>query len=81
MVKKAINKTKEISNELLDRIKSETPTHFKRIRTAGFIVCGLGLAIKLLAVFIVPPVGLISVATDMIWIGGAAAGISTTAKK
>jgi hypothetical protein len=69
--------------EVVDRVKSETPTHFKRFRKAGFWAAGLGLAIKIGAAIFpaTMPIGLASLAPELISVGLAVAGVSTTARK
>lgn len=79
---KALEKTKEIAIELKDRVRSETPTHFKRLRTGGAIIAGIGLTIKIMAAVFPPtmPIGLVALAPEMISLGLVIAGVSTTAR-
>ena len=72
---------KILTSNLTNRVKAETPSHFKRFRKYGLIAAGLGVAIKLVAVFIVPPVGLVALAPELITIGLTVAGVSQTARK
>ncbi|MBA7553062.1 hypothetical protein ES705_45647 [subsurface metagenome] len=79
---KAIQKSKKIAIELKDRWQAETPKHFKRMRTGGAIVAGVGLTIKILAAIFPPtmPAGLVALAPELIGIGLAIAGVSQTAR-
>lgn len=69
------------NSEIVQRYKSPTPTHFKRSGKIGLIIAGAGLALKIMAVFIAPPVGLVALAPEMIALGCGIAGISYSAKK
>jgi len=74
---------KEIFKEVGERVKQETPTHFKRIRTAGLTAAGVGIAIKIAAALFpaTMPIGIIALAPELIYIGLSVAGVSQTAKK
>lgn len=78
-MKAIINKYKVIE----DRVKSETPNHFKKTRKYGLIAAGLGITLKIaLAIFpATMPIGLTALAPELITIGLTVAGISQTAKK
>ena len=83
MLKKLIDKVKLNTTEVIDRLQSETPIHFKRTRTLGlFMVCG-GLLLKGIGILFPPllPVTAISWATELIGYGSTIAVISQTAKK
>ena len=69
--------------ELKERVKSETPQHFKKARKYGLYCAGLGIALKIgLAVFpATMPLGLALLAPELITIGLTIAGISQTARK
>lgn len=69
--------------EVIDRVQSETPEHFKRIRKVGYWLMGIGGVIKVVGIIFPPllPVGLISLAGDVLGWGAVMAGVATTAKK
>ena len=69
--------------EVIDRVKSETPTHFKRIRKFGYVMMAVGGVVKIIGIFFPPllPVALVSLATDIFGYGAVMAGVATTAKK
>jgi hypothetical protein len=70
-------------NEVIERVQSETPTHFKRIRFFGLCLAGLGLTFKLALVAFpgTTVIGLASLAPEFISIGLTMAGVAQTAKK
>lgn len=80
---KAIDTLKQVTGEVTERVKSETPTHFKRIRTAGYVMMAAGGVVKIIGIFFPPllPVSLVSFAADIFGYGAVMAGIATTAKK
>lgn len=73
---------KKIVLEVKDRWTAETPKHFKRVKTGGYVLAGVGICIKIMAAVFPPtmPIGLVSLAPELIGIGLAAAGISKTAR-
>lgn len=77
-----LQKTKKIAVEVKDRWTAETPTHFKRIKKAGYILAGVGTCIKIMAAIFPPtmPAGLVALAPELIGIGLTVAGVSKTAR-
>jgi hypothetical protein len=69
--------------EVIERVKTETPTHFNRLKKFGLGLAGTGLLVKLaLAVFPgTMPIGLAAIAGDLVYVGLTMAGVSITAKK
>jgi hypothetical protein len=69
--------------EVIERVQSETPTHFKRIRKAGYVLMAVGGVVKIVGIFFPPllPVALVSFAGDVLGWGAVMAGVATTAKK
>ena len=69
--------------EVVERVQAETPVHFKRVRTFGLILMGVGILAKVvLAIFPgTMPIGIAALAGDIIWLGGGMAGVATTARK
>lgn len=80
MSNKLVNKVTQKASELKDRVKSETPTHFKQTQRLGLYAAGVGFSIKILAAFIPALAPALPVATDLITHGLIVAGISKTAK-
>ena len=78
-----VNKGIEITKEVIERVKAETPTHFKRVRTFGLILAGIGIACKIaLAIFpATMPVGIALLVPELISIGLTMAGVAQTARK
>jgi hypothetical protein len=71
------------ANELVGRVRAETPGFFKKVRKYGFIIAGLGLLLKV-ATAAFPtcvPAGLAGLAPEIMTFGLTVAGVSTTAKK
>lgn len=69
--------------EVIERVQSETPTHFKRIRTVGYVMMAIGGVVKVVGVLFPPllPLAIVSFAGDVLGWGAVMAGVATTAKK
>jgi hypothetical protein len=82
---KVFNNLKEKiqETETYQRVTADTPDYHKRIIRFGLGAAGVGLLIKIgLAIFpATMPIGLASLAGDLIYIGLSAAGVSITVKK
>jgi ABC-type xylose transport system permease subunit len=70
---------KIMKSELVDRIKSPTPTFFKKIRTVGLTLGAIGGAI--LTAPITLPATIITIAGYLATAGMVASAISTVAKE
>ncbi|MFA5300999.1 MAG: hypothetical protein WC389_22630 [Lutibacter sp.] len=70
---------KQIKEFYKERVTSETPDYWKKIRMIGLIIVGVGTALMTAPVSL--PAVLVSAGSYMVWIGGVAAGLATTAKK
>lgn len=73
----------EQTKELKDRVLSDTPTHFVRFGNFGVIIAGAGIVVKIAAAIFpaTMPIGLVSLAPELIAIGLTITGVSQTAKK
>jgi hypothetical protein len=73
----------EALNNLTERINSETPTHFVRVSNVGVWMAGIGFTVKIAAAIfpLTMPVGLVSLAPELIAVGLAIAGVAQTAKR
>jgi hypothetical protein len=70
---------KQIKEFYKERVTSETPDYWKKIRMIGLIVAGIGSALMTAPVSL--PAVLVSAGSYMAWVGGVAAVIAQTAKK
>lgn len=78
-----LQKTKNAVIETVERVKAPTSDYHKGVRKYGLILSGVGLTIKILAAIFpaTMPIGIVSLAPELITIGLTAAGVAQTVKK